>query len=115
MALKKDVLAACRSAGTDKPLDLVHLSSVTMGDRTLEKEILSMFAAQIPGYLKLVREANQPSDVRKAAHTIKGSARSIGAFRLAELAKACEEKECFDLAVLETEFRTVADYISNLN
>ncbi|MEM9329733.1 MAG: Hpt domain-containing protein [Pseudomonadota bacterium] len=114
MALKKDVLAACRNAGTEKPVDLVHLSSITMGDRGLEQEILSMFSAQIPGYLEMAEGCEKEADVRRVAHTIKGSARSIGAFRLAEFAKTCEESCQIDLTALKNEFDIIADYISSL-
>ena len=95
MALKKDVLAACRQAGTEKPVDLVHISSITMGDRDLEHEILSMFAAQIPSYLELARNCANSAEVKRVAHTIKGAARSIGAFRLAEIAVESEESGVF--------------------
>ena len=43
MALKRDVAHAARAAGNAKPVDLVHLSALTMGDRDLEREVLGVF------------------------------------------------------------------------
>ncbi|MEM7214220.1 MAG: Hpt domain-containing protein [Pseudomonadota bacterium] len=114
MALKKDVMATCRSEGTEKPVDLVHLSSITMGDEALEKELLALFGAQIPKYLQLARECDGPDEVKRISHTIKGSARNIGAFRLAELVKGFEEAGAFDMDTLERELTVVAKYAAGL-
>ncbi len=114
MALKEEVLAACQQAGTEKPVDLVHLSSITMGDPVLEAEILSMFVSQIPSHCERARECGSPEEVRRTAHTIKGSARSIGATRLVQLCEAFEENGNFDLDALDGEFHSIATYISSL-
>jgi len=114
MALKEDVFAASREAGTGKPIDLVHLSSSTMGDPALEAEILSMFSSQIPNYLELARNCCDDTEVRRAAHTIKGSARSIGAFELVELTEKFEDSGEMDLQALEFELLRVDQYIARL-
>jgi HPt (histidine-containing phosphotransfer) domain-containing protein len=78
-------------AGEDAPaIDLLHLSRYTLGNRVLEAEVLALFAAQLPDTLLALRRARGESDWRIAAHTLKGSARAVGAWRLAELAEQAE-------------------------
>ena len=114
MALKSDVASACRDEGSEKPVDLVYLSSLTMGDRNLEKEILSMFCAQLDQYLEALAKSDERSDLNKAAHTLKGAARSIGAFRLADLASAVEAGASLNMSEVEAEADQVPTYIENL-
>lgn len=115
MALKKDVHNARRSSGNAKPLDLVHLGNQTMGDEALEGEILSMFASQSEIYMKMIlNSCDTPTRIR-AAHSLKGASRSIGAFELAELA-ACAEKYDHDVHdALREELDRVLAYIRSLH
>lgn len=78
------------AAHTDRPIDLVHLSHYTLGDSTLEREILQLFRAQSRIYLDRLRDAGGKSDWCEAAHTIKGSARGIGAWQVAICAEKAE-------------------------
>jgi HPt (histidine-containing phosphotransfer) domain-containing protein len=72
----------------DSPLDTAHLARMTLGERSLEREVLAMFAEQA---LTLSRRlAAQPPDSAMLAHTLKGSARAIGAFAVADAAEALE-------------------------
>lgn len=70
-------------------LDRDHLSRMTFGERNLEREVLAMFAAQALGLSK--RLAAQPDDSADLAHTLKGSARAVGAFEVADAAERVEE------------------------
>ena len=71
-------------------LDLDHLSRQTAGDRALEGELLALFEAQC-ARLRPLLAAGRPSGERAdAAHTLKGSARAIGAWRLAAAADRLE-------------------------
>ena len=74
----------------DRPIDLNHLSRMTLGDRALEREVLGLFERQI-GLLMERIEAAAPPVAAAAAHTLKGSARGIGAFALAQAAGSVEE------------------------
>lgn len=74
----------------DRPVDLVHLARHTLGNRDLEREVLQLFVRQSAVYLGRLRGAHSVAERRTAAHTIKGSARGIGAWRIAELADAFE-------------------------
>ena len=71
------------------PIDLVHLSRQTMGDRALEVELLALFdrqAGQIAAKLGTIEAG--PVEIWRAdlAHKLKGSARAIGAHAVAAAA-----------------------------
>lgn len=72
-----------------RPVDLAHLSRQTMGDRDLEREVLSLFLhqAQVVGDRM---EGASPQERVLLAHGLKGSARGIGAFRVADIAGSVE-------------------------
>ena len=75
-------------APDDGPIDLAHLARMTFGDAHLEREVLAMFVAQSG---KLLQElANLPAQSLALAHTLKGSARAIGALAVAEAAARLE-------------------------
>jgi len=75
-------------AADTRPIDLVHLSKFTMGRRDLEAEILGLFRQQLAVSLdKLAAAADMVGDDKawkEAAHTLKGSARGVGAWALAD-------------------------------
>jgi len=76
----------------DRPVDLVHLARHTLGNRDLEHEVLRLFERQSVIYLSRLKDARKAPDRFQAAHTIKGSARGIGAWRVANLAEALEDE-----------------------
>lgn len=70
--------------------DVEHFRSMTGEDAALQAELVEMFAAQAALWRRLlVVDAPVPT-WRDAAHTLKGSARGLGLWRLAE---ACAEAE----------------------
>lgn len=80
-----------KAALRDKePVDLSHLRRFTLGDRNLELEILALFVEQVPVTLAALKRAETDRDWTMAAHTLKGSARAVGAWRLATLAERAE-------------------------
>ncbi len=85
-------------AVSKRPVDLVHLARYTLGNRALEREVLELFLTQSRLYLGRLREAAQDRAWQDAAHTIKGSARGIGAWRIARTAEAAEALEGDELA-----------------
>jgi HPt (histidine-containing phosphotransfer) domain-containing protein len=89
MATKQEPLLAA-GATPSSPLDRTHLSRQTFGDRKLECEVLDLFRIQSPIYLGRVKAARSDSEWREAVHTLKGSARAIGAWRIAEAAERAE-------------------------
>lgn len=75
-------------APDDGPIDFEHLSRMTLGDPALEHEVLTMFVAQSARLLDQI--ASMPAQAGALAHTLKGSARAIGAFAVAEAAARLE-------------------------
>jgi HPt (histidine-containing phosphotransfer) domain-containing protein len=79
-----------RAAAVSGVVDLIHLRRYTFGDQALEKEILSLFLGQLAVTMTALREAASQQDWKIAAHTLKGSCRAVGAFRLGDLAQEAE-------------------------
>lgn len=75
-------------APIDSPIDLDHLSRMTLGDAELEQEVLAMFAEQAVRLLGAM--TNLPAEAGPLAHKLKGSARGIGAFAVADAAAHLE-------------------------
>ncbi len=73
------------------PIDLVHLSRQTAGDRELEQELLALFSDQCVKHLGTICSSVAPDHKRDAAHTLKGAAKAIGAWTVADMAGALED------------------------
>ena len=76
-------------APVDQAIDLEHLARMTLGEHTLEREVLTLFDRQAGLLLARMRDA-VPAAMAAFAHTLKGSARGVGAWRVAEAADAVE-------------------------
>ena len=76
---------------TADAIDRAYLARFTLGNAALEHEVLGLFAAQVPIYLTRLRGASTAKAWKEAAHTIKGSAAAIGAWRLARFAEMAEK------------------------
>jgi HPt (histidine-containing phosphotransfer) domain-containing protein len=72
----------------DGPIDAEHLKRMTLGDAGLEREVLAMFAGQAVRLIDAL--ADLPPEATELTHTLKGSARAIGAFGVADAAEALE-------------------------
>jgi HPt (histidine-containing phosphotransfer) domain-containing protein len=70
-------------------IDEQHLERMTLGDRRLEREVLEIFVRQTAMMLDRIVTA-QPARAAAAAHTLTGSARGIGAWRVARAAEFLE-------------------------
>jgi HPt (histidine-containing phosphotransfer) domain-containing protein len=81
-----------------RPIDLAHLSKQTMGDRDLERDVLGLFAEQAQSVRKQIGKA-EIKDRLFLAHALKGSARGVGAFAIAECACAIENSPTDRLVV----------------
>ncbi len=76
-----------------RPVDLVHLAKYTGGDRTTNAEVLSLFANQSVEILEKLGQALRDGNAkawREVTHSLKGGARGIGAFQLADEAAKAE-------------------------
>jgi HPt (histidine-containing phosphotransfer) domain-containing protein len=81
-----------------RPIDLSHLSKQTMGDRELEREVLGMFVEQAQTVRRQIGDAAVKERLF-LAHSLKGSARGVGAFAIAECACAIENSPTDRLVV----------------
>ncbi len=94
-----------------QPIDLDHLSRMTLGERSLEREVLALFDRQ--AVMLLARMNNPaPAVVLAAAHTLKGSARGIGAWRVASAAEAVEQAVGDEAAALMAALRAAVEEAS---
>ena len=71
-------------------IDEDHLERMTLGDQSLEREVLEIFARQAMLTLERLADAG-PARAAAAAHTLKGSARGVGAWRVASAAERLEQ------------------------
>ncbi|MBZ9677106.1 Hpt domain-containing protein [Mesorhizobium sp. ES1-1] len=69
--------------GRARPVDLAHLARQTMGDRSLEQEVLALFVQQALSVRDQIGGASI-KDRLLLAHGLKGSARGVGAFAIAD-------------------------------
>ena len=70
-------------------IDRGHLTRMTFGDRSLERELLELFDRQ-SAVLMVRMRAGGDAAVAPLAHTLKGSAAGIGAVRVARAADTAE-------------------------
>ena len=92
MRASQSLSAAAQAAGKDasQPIDHEHLRRYTLGDPGLELEILGLFVEQLPTTIGALEHATTDKEWGMAAHTLKGSARAVGAWQLAALAEDAE-------------------------
>jgi len=72
-----------------RPIDLVHLAHQTMGDKSLEVEVLQMFARQARRALQDMTGMDAATTVA-VAHRLKGAASAVGAFKVSSAAEKLE-------------------------
>jgi HPt (histidine-containing phosphotransfer) domain-containing protein len=92
-------LLAATTENDRKPtvIDDTHLERMTLGDRRLEREVLELFVRQTTILLGRIMGA-EPGLAAAAAHTLKGSARGVGAWRVARAAELVENAATGDRA-----------------
>ena len=72
-------------------LDRDHLERYTMGCPDLERELIRLFLDQVPDLTRQLESIVVEKDWKFATHTLKGSARAIGALMIADLAQHLED------------------------
>ena len=73
-----------------EPIDWQHLARYTMGDLALERELIELFLSGAAEYLSVLGSAQEEASFHRAAHSLKGSARGIGALVVGDLAAVLE-------------------------
>ena len=71
---------------------------MTLGERSLQREVLALFDRQADMLLPRIRQ-RRAGVAAASAHTLKGSAVGIGAFKVARAAEAVEQAERSDAAI----------------
>lgn len=102
------------------PIDRHHLERYTLGSPDLEREILGLFVAQLPLSIEQLRFSVTDREWQVAAHTIKGSARAVGAGEVSRLALEAEQMPALEdetersriLAQLEDAAEVVRTYVA---
>jgi HPt (histidine-containing phosphotransfer) domain-containing protein len=103
------------------PIDRKHLAKYTLNNRALEEEILALFVDQLPQSLEQLRSSVNEKEWRIAAHTIKGSARAVGAKALADAAAEAEavtgnlEEQARLVAEIDRQVAIATRYVRQLN
>jgi len=72
-------------------LDMAHLRRYTLDDVPLQREVLGLFKDQVKStVIELQRSCEDPAAWAMSAHTLKGTARAVGAFHLGRAAEQAE-------------------------
>lgn len=71
-------------------LDVEHLTKYTAGDVALRDELLALFREQLRIQAQVLRSTTDLEDWHIATHTLKGAARAVGAWAIADVSEALE-------------------------
>lgn len=71
-------------------LDLDHFRHMTGDDRALQAEIVALFRGQAQIWRRIIIQDAPIHTWRDAVHTVKGSARGLGLWQLADACEAAE-------------------------
>ena len=83
-------------------IDTEHLSRMTLGELSLQHEVLALFDRQADMLLPRIR-GGAPAMAAASAHTLKGSAVGIGAFKVARAVEQVEQARDMEIgAAVET-------------
>jgi HPt (histidine-containing phosphotransfer) domain-containing protein len=89
-------------AAAGAAIDTQHLFRMTLGEYSLQREVLALFHRQADILMPRIRRG-APAVAAASAHTLKGSAAGIGAFRVAEAVEAVEQaKDAAVAAAIDT-------------
>jgi HPt (histidine-containing phosphotransfer) domain-containing protein len=70
--------------------DQIHFEHMTGGDPGLQREVVGLFRAQVADWAVVLAPETERRACRAAVHTLKGSARGIGLWRLADTCETAE-------------------------
>lgn len=91
LSLLDDLIARFADRDSDAPvLDLAHLDRYTAGDRSLQRDVLALFTPTAMGYWQEMAAADTAKNWHNGAHSLKGTARGLGAVMLETLATEAE-------------------------
>lgn len=73
-------------------LDRALLSENTMGEPSLQREVIGLFGAQLRQVAEQLVGIDDPRDWRFLSHTLRGAAAAVGAVEICEIAKRWEKQ-----------------------
>lgn len=83
---------SCKDSGSVEAIvDLAHLDQYTLGDHSLQAELLQLFRDQLISQVEELVSCTDAEAWKSAVHTLKGAARSVGAGQVAGVAEAMEQ------------------------
>ena len=104
-------------------IDLDHLARYTGGDTAINAEVMRLFdgqANELVARLQSILDARDAKSWKEVTHTLKGAARGIGAFAMADAAALCEPIDLADranastaISVLKTRSEAVQAFIKD--
>ena len=98
------------------PIDHEHLDRHTFGNPDLAREVLGLFARQAEQLGARLDDAEAPDGLVRVVHTLKGSARGVGAWRVVDEAERVEAvlrtEQAADLASLRAALGEARDFIA---
>jgi len=86
--------------GAAQPVDYEHLKAQAAGNRDVMREVLSLFVTHCEQVIGELERASDAKTWKQWTHTLKGSARGVGAFAVAEAA-ADAERHSLDKTKIE--------------
>ncbi len=95
-------------------VDYAHLRVQAAEDLDVMREVMQLFLVQTEQILAALAATEDPKAWKQLTHTLKGSARGVGAFAVAEAAAAAElaSLDRATLAPLDRAFADVRGYVS---
>ena len=95
------------------PIDMAYLAQQTLGDNGIAHEVLGLFLIEI-GAAREAMRTDGYTERQEVAHRLKGAARAVGAFALAETAAEIERAPGDDNHVImfQTRIGELESYIS---
>lgn len=81
--------------GESHPIDFAFLRRFTLGDVGVERQVLELFCTHAPALVADLKAASSEKAWRIAAHSLKGSALSLGAWAVARGAEQAEAASPF--------------------
>jgi HPt (histidine-containing phosphotransfer) domain-containing protein len=95
----------------EQTIDVTHLARMTLGDASLEREVLRLFDRQAEMLLARMRMPGPAAAAAAHAHTLKGSSSGIGAWKVAKAADDVEQAAAIGEAEVEAAIERLATTI----
>lgn len=71
-------------------IDFAHLDQYTLGDEGLQGELLRLFSMQLEAQMAELQDCTDAGTWKQASHTLKGAARAVGVWQVADVAERLE-------------------------